>query len=393
MNIGICGGGNLAHAFIAEFGVYADISVSLYTRRPNQWNNTIECLFNNNKHTANINNISDTMDILHGLDIVIITVPTSAHFEFANCIKPYISENTLLIITPTIGASYFIFENFFPNNPIAYLQRVPYIARIAEYGQSIIYSKKNYLDVYFTRCLDYHKKFISSFICSSYTELTNYWFVVFSNSNPVIHTARIYELSQNNYPATNMPLFYKEWGDTASKYSLQMDNDIQNILNFLDINNFKTLKEHYGVLNIEQLTCKINSIDALKDILSPMCIQKDNKYYFDIESRYFTEDLPYGTCFMKYIASLFNIETNALDFIILNIQNFLNTNFISDNIFNFDEWYTFIGFNPMSLYPFKEKISQLLKIKKINSNTSLDILFGGGELDNHTLPVYRECVC
>lgn len=372
MNIGICGGGNLAHAFIAEFCIYPNISINLYIRRPDKWSTTI-----NNLSLTNINHISDSEDILTNLDIVIITIPTSSHFEFANKIKSYISENTLLIVTPTIGASYFIFESYFPNNPIAYFQRVPYISRISEYGKSVNYSKKNYLDVYFSRCLDCHKDFISSYICPNFKEVDNFWFVVFSNSNPVIHTARIYELSQIDYPASRMPLFYKEWGNIASKYSLQMDDDIQNILNTLGINNFKTLKEHYEVANIMEFTHKINSIKSLANITSPMCIQNDNKYYFDIKSRYFTEDLPYGTCFIKYIATLLNVETNILDFIIINIQKYLNTNFISDNIFNTCQWYSFIGFNPMTLYSFKSEIAAIVDTKKLNSKNDFDIFRGG----------------
>ena len=93
------------------------------------------------------------------------------------------------------------------------------------------------------------------------------------------------------------------------------------------------------------MTQKLKSIKSFKDVLAPL--QKINdKFYIDKTSRYIVEDLPYGTCFIKYIASILNIETPNIDFAIRQVQPFMDIEFVSsDGKFNIENWKKVTHFN------------------------------------------------
>ena len=78
----------------------------------------------------------------------------------------------------------------------------------------------------------------------------------------------------------------------------------------------KSLAEHYESDTTQAMTKKISEIASFKGILSPM-IQRDGQFVFDLKSRYFTEDFPYGLCIIKGFAEIFHIITPSIDRVLL----------------------------------------------------------------------------
>lgn len=360
MNICICGGGNIAHAFACD--LYDEcININILTRQPNLWQKNISGMADNMLVSSHINNLSNNPEILSDADIIIISVPTSIHYEYIRFIYKYINKNSIILVTPTLGGTYFLFTHFFPDNQIVFLQRTPFVSRIVQYGNMVNYSKKKSLDIFFSNFkTDESRRLISRLLSIPLHELDNFWYLVMSNSNPVIHIARIYEIFSQNYPLHHNPLFYAEWGDVASYISLSLDKEIQSIFSHMGLENFKSLKKHYEINNSSEFTYKMNNISSLKHIPSPM-INHNSYYYFDFNSRYFTEDLPYGTCFTRFIASILNIDMPKTDMVIDKIQDFLNTKFIDNRGFILKNWIEHIGYNPFSLSCFNESIIQYSK--------------------------------
>ena len=66
MKVVICGGGNLAHAFVGELGnnPYID-ELSIVTRKPTKWQKNISVYYNHTfNHKVTLTNITDSFEIL-----------------------------------------------------------------------------------------------------------------------------------------------------------------------------------------------------------------------------------------------------------------------------------------------------------------------------------------
>lgn len=70
--------------------------------------------------------------------------------------------------------------------------------------------------------------------------------------------------------------------------------------------------EYYESHDAESLTRKITSIPAFQNITSPMK-KVDSGWVPDFESRYFTEDFPYGLKFIVELAKDKNIDCPNLN--------------------------------------------------------------------------------
>ena len=149
------------------------------------------------------------------------------------------------------------------------------------------------------------------------TEIVDSFYeVTLSNSNPILHTGRLYTMWKNwdEEPFTYNPLFYHDWTDEASLTILQMDQEFFQLLHALHIStkHLNTLLQHYEVLDAQSLTSKLKSITSFAGIYSPMK-QTAEGWIPDFTSRYFTEDFPYGLRFIYELAHKHNHPCPTID--------------------------------------------------------------------------------
>ena len=123
----------------------------------------------------------------------------------------------------------------------------------------------------------------------------------------------IFILALGTYLTKNS-LFYSSWTDEASDLLIKMDIEFFGLLDKLGVSteHLPTLLQHYEVQDAESLTQKIKNIPAFSNILSPMK-QTPNGWVPDFESRYFTEDFPFGLRFIYELAHANNINTPNID--------------------------------------------------------------------------------
>ncbi len=348
MKIVICGGGNLAHAFAGELGYNSHIKeISVITRKPELWQKKISVYYNHAfHHYAQITNITNSFEELKNADLIILTLPTNVKFEYINKMKSYVAPNAILITAPSIGGVNFALEEIFPHNKYICFQRVPYICRTLQYGESVNTEVKKEVEVYFSKNSNQEtRRVLQKILNIPYKELYSYWTLSLSNSNPVLHIAGICEILQQNSPYDYLPKLYEEWTNYASEITLKMDNELATVLSKLKVSEYHSLYQHYQVENKDELTQKLKSIESFKDVLAPLKKIND-KFYIDENSRYVVEDLPYGTCFIKYIASILGIATPNIDFAIRQVQPFMNIEFVSPSgEFNMENWKRVTHFN------------------------------------------------
>lgn len=324
MKISICGGGNLGHVVSAILGARDDVQVSLYTRHPELWHESVIVNDLNGKtFYCRFHKISkNPFDVIPDSDMVILCLPGFAiHNELEN-IKPYLKNNAK--VGSIVSSTGFFFEalNILPDDITLFgFQRAPFISRVIEYGKKAqLLGYKRQLSIGVEHCDDKEslRNQIEKLFITPTSRLKNIYETALSNSNPLLHPARLYTMWKdwNGKPYDSITHFYLEWTDDASELLIIMDNEFQNLLKKLPVRDgsIPTILDYYDSTDAKSLTCKIRSIKAFQEILSPMKKSLLQKGFIpDFASRYFTEDFPYGMRFIVDCAHKYNINIPTIE--------------------------------------------------------------------------------
>ena len=306
MKICICGGGNLGHV-CAGFLANRGHQVSILTTKPERWNSEIEIAAPDGIFTGIISLISsDPKEVIPQAEMVLICLPGYAIHDELVKIKPFLSKET--IVGSVVSSTGFFFEAFkvLPSDiPLFGFQRVPFISRIIDYGKKAeLKGYKETLHVAIENTLEKEsiRKQLEKLFEKPVSLADNFYEVSLSNSNPLLHPARLYTMWKDwhygiVYPRN--PQFYAEWTLEASTLLIKMDDEFQQLLKALGLKPgcIPTILDYYESTDAVSLTQKLHDIKAFQGILSPMKEIKDG-WIPDFSSRYFTEDFPYGMRFI-----------------------------------------------------------------------------------------------
>jgi len=314
MNITIIGSGNIAHALISSLKVDQNTKLYMLSSVEKNWQ-SITAIQNDKNKKGYIELVSnDASQVIPKSDIIIFTLPSFAREQVLIQIAPYVADNTLMGAFPgTSGFDEEVKKTILNDTVnIFSAQRVPYIARVVTRGESVNVTKKESIYVAIEKEKNKVQVLLETILDMKVNLLDDFLEVNLSNSNPILHSARMYSLIKDKLRYKDFILFYEKWDDKASTILLQMDEEFMKIIQALNLKNVKSLKEHYGVETVEEMTKKIQSIGAFKGILMPM-IKIDNELLPDVNSRYFTEDIGMGLKYIKDYALNVNVETPVID--------------------------------------------------------------------------------
>lgn len=331
MRVTICGGGNIAHALAAVLSLTDDVFIM--TRRPELWARTLiyKKGYSDYCQSRELQAISDNPSVVAGASLIIVAVPRFAIGDILEKIKPYLHAEQVVSFIPAPSGCEEIAERLEKECGVEVLgfQRVPYIARIAEYGHAVILSDDRVVHkVAMSRSLD--KRVWDDFIASRFggrvEHLSSFFAFTFSNANPLLHPARLMVLLKK--PCYDqVPLFYREWTDESSELYVKSDREMFDVMRrYPEIDlcrDYESALAHYEVETTGQLTEKIRSIPSFKDIKAPYVMRDDGKYVPDYASRYFTEDVSYGTVYIQRLARQVGVVTPTIDMFISKIQEVL----------------------------------------------------------------------
>lgn len=323
VKICICGGGGLGHTCAAVLSSHDGVEVMLYTQHPEQWNHHFVVDDSNGKqYQGRLTKISNQAEnVIPHADIVLLCLPAYLVEKTLTTIKPHLSSST--IVGSVVGnTGFFLFAHeIFSDKPVGLFafQRVPFISRVAEYGKKalLLGYKKDLLIA--TENISQKQDFcnqISKLFCTPTSLVDSFYEVTLSNSNPILHTGRLYAMWRNwdGKQYANIPLFYNDWTNETSEIIIQMDKEFFGLLNKLNVStlHLPTLLEYYEVNDAASLTQKIKSIPAFANILSPMKPLSDG-WIPDFDSRYFTEDFPFGLRFIYELAHKYDVDCPIID--------------------------------------------------------------------------------
>lgn len=325
MKVCIVGGGHIGTTLLCYIKhTHPEYRVSLFTRKPERFAETIKCNdieggFSYDVRPDCISN--DANAAAGGANIVFIALP---HFavEKAFCdIAPFVSERAMIGVLPGGGGCEFFFGKYFDCNKTLFgFQRVPFTAKVQEYGKETnLKSWKPYSVVgtlqrgRIEEACDLIEK------CGLKTEkASNFLSVALTPTNPILHTSRTYELFgkyNREHEFLEKSKFYVGWTNAASETLFAMDDELHTLLKAMpgiDTSAIKRLSEHYESPTIPRMTAKINSIATFQSVYAPMK-ERNGKFVADTDSRMFTEDFPWGLLVIRSYFEYFDIKAPMMD--------------------------------------------------------------------------------
>ena len=324
MRICICGGGALGHTCAGILSNRPGITVDLLTNHPERWSHEyVVHLPEGSTLTGRLDVITSSPEqVIPQADWVFLCLPAFLVEKEIIRIRPCLHSDT--VVGAVVGNSgFFLYchQHLPAATPLFSFQRVPYISRVVDYGKEAnLYGYRDKL-IMAVEHVDAPEAFRAQveMLFGEETELADSFYeVTLSNSNPILHTGRLYTMWKDwdGTPFHRCSLFYKEWTVEASQLEIMMDAEFFALLHKLGVStkHIATLLDHYESTNAEEMTRKLRSIGSLSSILSPMK-QVEGGWAPDYDSRYFTEDFPYGLRLIKDLAHQNNLPTTHIDLV------------------------------------------------------------------------------
>lgn len=324
MRIGIVGGGNMGCVLATKFS--ASNEVTLYTNLLDKlplYKKDMKVYLedNNSYYQANIKCITGSLkELCEKSEYIFITFPSFLFKQLCLDMLPYLTNKHHLFFVPGSGGAELAFKSALEKGvTLSGLQRVHSVARIIDFGEltkeSGIRKELEVASIPSSYNLE-ATKIISELYGLKTNPLDNYLNITFINSNPILHTSRLYTIFKDYEEAKeydSLPLFYEEWSDESSELLIKMDQELFTMFDYFNEHNvpirgIKPLLEHYESTNYQELTKKLCSINSLKGLTTPSIKKENGKYIPDLSSRYFTADYPYGLDILLSFSEFLGID-------------------------------------------------------------------------------------
>lgn len=324
MNVCVCGGGNLGHVVAGFLAARTCVgAVSVLTNRPEKWSRqiTVTDSETGSVTTSSISSVSsDPSEVIPLADVVILTLPSYCMADEMKRVKPFLKKEAY--VGGIFSSTGFFFEGlkiFGHDVRMWGFQRVPFIARLKEYGRSAeLLGHKSLLKIAVENCEDEAKHRFRAWVEEAFatpTELLGgYLEASISNSNPLLHTARLYTLCRSlgkGVWSGKVPLFYEDWTIEAAQLYIDMDEELFALIDKLPVDKdfLQRVLPYYESTDAASLCSKISSIASFKGITTPAVEVSAKCFRPDFKHRYFVEDFGYGLRYIWQLAQEYNVGT------------------------------------------------------------------------------------
>ena len=322
--IGIIGAGNMGSILAVKFSRNND--VILYSNMENEiglYKKDMQVYLEDNDsyYSGDIKEFTTNLKrLVEQSDYIFITFPSFLFKMLSDELIPLLKNGQHLIFVPGSGAAELYFKKALEKGvTITGLQRVHSVARIIKMGELTKETGVRGSLRIASIPSSYNKEaqnIISELYGLPVEMLDNYLNITLINSNPILHTSRLYSIFKD-YPDKvqeydSLPLFYEDWDLDSANTLVKMDEELFDIFKKLEqyrlpVKQIKPILAHYESKDPEGLKNKISSIKSFKGLTTPS-IKKDNgKFLPDFNSRYFTADFPYGLEIILAFANILEV--------------------------------------------------------------------------------------
>ncbi|MEN8178163.1 MAG: NAD/NADP octopine/nopaline dehydrogenase family protein [Pseudomonadota bacterium] len=343
MKIAICGGGNVAHVLAGLLSQRKGLEIRVLTRKPDLWDESIRVLDDQDRSTSGRpHSISNqASEVIPGADLVILALPAYARAAVLETIAPHLTGNVWVGSFPGSGGFDWLAQKALQGASASVsifgAQRVPYISRIIHYGREVFGSPKK--EGIAIAAIPQSRSGEIASVLEDVLQmpvscLNNFLEITLATSNPILHPARMYTLFHDYETGKfwqERILFYEGWDAAASELLIRMDREVHDIFARipLDLSGISPLLKHYGVQNAQELTRKISGIASFKGIPTPL-LETEDGFIPDFQSRYFTEDIPFGLLIIKSVAAITGTAIPVIDRVLTWAQEMMHKEYIVD---------------------------------------------------------------
>jgi len=280
---------------------------------------------------------SDPAEVIPQSDLVFVIVPAFAHQNILLHIRPYLSENCLVIFLPCRSGLEFQLRFIAPNVKAIGFQTLPWSTRInpANMGEEVAISARK-VSIQAASCPadlpDEIFAFLSDLLDMQVIRIKHMLTLSLANVGQIIHPGISYSIFKEDpygsFEEENAPLFYQGVSEEGAARLSAMSDDIIRIAHrvaevhpIVEADKVRHLSEwvesSYGeqIADKSSLHKKLTTnaaysglrVPYVKDPVSGLC-------HFNMKGRYLTEDIPYGLLVTRAIAAMFpDLETPAID--------------------------------------------------------------------------------
>lgn len=368
--IAICGGGNAGHALavVASKRFEGDVvwlvsneEKAELLRRGVYSPEGLRATGILESQADNVRAISaDPAHVIPDADIVLIAVPAFAHAPIIKRIAPYLKDAAIVGSLPTRGG--FEFEAIhmikgiepFGRRAIFGLQTLPWSTRIVEPGKIVNFGtlKATVLMAALPqRRAAEIAEFLSGLIDTNVVPTENFLNMTLGNPGQVVHPGILYGFFSNwageRYTADTIPHFYRDASDDTGRVVERLSDEIvavakriearsSGVLDLAGVNSIHDwLKASYSAQTKDTNTvATCFRTGPLQHRQAPMREVAPGLYEPKFDYRYLTEDVPYGLAVVKSIAEIADVETPAIDAVILWTQEKLGKQYMIDGKLN-----------------------------------------------------------
>lgn len=321
MRICICGGGSLGHVCAGFLAAQNVTEVRVFTQHPERWNTSLHVTDPNGRvfegHLDGVS--SNPQEVVSECDIILLCLPGFAIEETLRRIKPHVGQAAVGSIVCSTGFFFAAHRILGEGVRLFGFQRTPFIARTTRYGHAanlLGYKAQIAIAVENMDDKEAFRQQVEQLWATPTRLLNSHYEVSLTNSNPILHTGRLYSLWKDwkGEVYDHNILFYKEWTNEASQTLIDMDAEFMQLLTKLPVTPgaIAPLLEYYESHDAASLTRKITSIAAFQNITSPMK-ETEGGWVPDFESRYFSEDFPFGLRFIYDLSREYGIDTPTIN--------------------------------------------------------------------------------
>ncbi len=361
--IAVCGAGNASHACVGEFssnGFTVDVFAP-FQNEAERWNAAIaktgsDLIVDHPDGSQTIGrprSISkNPADIIPGAEIIVLPLPEFSLEPVLTAIKDYLRPGAIIMATPGGVVEWIarkVLGSTFDKICLAVVQPMPYNCRVTEFGRRVnVIGKK---DEYKIACYprdrtDEVGEYVTAmWNGTSIAKMKYFLSLTLYNANGIIHTQRLYGLLHEYKEGDTLPgnpFFYEDMDDFSANLIEQCDVELQNAIHMIEekggldgLSNEcppqpERIKKtyHNTIADMSSYRSCFATNAAYKGIRCPFLKQNDGTFLPDFTNRYFTEDIPGGSCMMKGINELCGLETPTIDKVVTFFQKFLGKEYI-----------------------------------------------------------------
>ncbi len=361
--ITICGGGNATHAMIPIIRKCFSGQLNLFLPFGDEANHFQKLVDEEGFLSAKIGDgklygrpdkVSKFANkVCLDADIILLPLPAFAHEHTVQQIAPFLKEEAIIGAIPSrSGFEYAALKILKDNNKekvkIFGMQTLPWACRIKEYAASVdILGKKKSVGMaaFPHEITSELASFLTQVLDLKIEPLPNMITLTLANVGQIIHPGIMYGLFKGKekviYRKETIPLFYqgvtKDIAKTLKEMSdeiLVLTQKIKSISKEIDLDHVLSLSDwliysYKGSIADESTlqSCFVTN-SAYQGLRAPM--QKIKNEYFspDFNSRYLTEDVPFGLIVIKSIAQMTEVKTPVIDEIILSISQWIGKEYL-----------------------------------------------------------------